>query len=110
MNYKEIWEDLRCVVEINATEYSLEFNVYEVFFTNSEIMYQTKDSHSYPKPTADIANAQVFISGYIRYDGCMDIQFPEQVIHFCDKQGIKNVYDIISRVRECGKYITKWYE
>lgn len=62
--------------------------------------------------TNDLEKAQVFLAGHIKWDGCMDIRFPEQdtcMLHFCGRKDAARVGKLIDRLFDIAKQLlTSW--
>lgn len=85
------------LIAYEVHEYRLEFRSYEVVYweyevggvTHSMPTFRRHDGTGSGDDTEDIAKAQVFASGSIKWDGCMDMRFDEQevhILHFCGRE------------------------
>jgi len=84
----------------------LEFEVYEVVgFEGDEdatILFSEKDNHSGGRFTSDIAIAERFADGEVRFDGCANVMFDEcqnnVMLHGCSREDmtrIGNLFDVL---------------
>jgi len=65
--------------------------------------FYLKDYKSSDDITTNINEAQIYASGTLKWDGCMDMQFDEQEnvqLHFCSKQDAKGVGILLSSIYE----------
>ena len=91
-------------------EHFAEFRIYEIIGGNdgSPPLYQKSGESSSPVFEKDVAKAQVFCQGSIKWDGCVNFQFPEQedcMLHCCGRQDAMKIgvmfdrlYDAVSRL------------
>lgn len=84
------------------------FEAFRVIGESDSFLYEKKNSNHGMDSTEDLDDAQIFVSGDIKWDGCSNIYFNEQdngMIHFCDKKStvdlgimLGRLYDIASEV------------
>lgn len=67
-----------------AKDLHVEFNVYRMI--SRDPVAWNKRGEKYPDPTEELAEAEIFLHGFIKWDGCSNWHFDEQdaaMIHFC---------------------------
>lgn len=101
------WDDLGFSVIFEPNEYYTDFKVYKITawsMNNSTRYYENKN-----KQRTHIENADVFMSGHIKWDGCSNIKFDEQdrcMLHFCGKKDAMKIGELMERLYDEGsKYI-----
>lgn len=119
------WRDIGyyCVAEVH--EHWMDVKVYEFYlyrhFGEQEwdgespvaigqappgYAFDRDDSSCKPNPVKATAEAQVFLSGSIKWDGCSNLQFDEQdnvCLHFCGKKAAMNVGVLLGRLYELAE-------
>lgn len=88
--------DINFTVIATAKEYCVDYLVYEIvaYSPDNDPLWQTKDSNYSPNPCSDISNAEVFINGSVKWDGCSNWYFDEQergMIHGCNKDDLTRI-------------------
>jgi len=53
---------------------------------NNTPMFQRKDSPCSPDPVLTVEEAEVYLEGYLKWDGCSDLDQGKH--HYCDEQGL----------------------
>lgn len=63
----------------------------------------TREPHGSPEPTEDREEADVYLHGHIKWDGCANLHFDEQdrvMLHFCGLRGAKAAGTLLERLYE----------
>lgn len=92
------------IVEIS--EVIMRFTVREIAGTchDGSLVYTRPDFDV----TTDPAEAAVFASGQLKWDGCMDLN-PQDLWHFCSLADAMNVRDLLALLYGLGaEHIEKW--
>jgi hypothetical protein len=55
----------------------------------SKIYFHTKNAPGYPDDTERIEDADIYLEGYVKWDGCSELQQGQQY-HWCGVNGYKN--------------------
>lgn len=78
----------------NTDAFTLFFDVFAVTSFTSDKKIKTK---------------KLFLSGFVKWDGCSEFRFQEESIHLCGKRGYENFKNLLDAVYEyCSKNIKKW--
>ncbi len=75
-------------------EYRTRFEVYKIAGTQDDgtLLYDRKGATSWPDPVETLDEAQMFLSGDVKWDGCSNWVFEEPpMIHFCSRQELVDV-------------------
>lgn len=101
--------DLRDLGYVVRFEWKDESNVYWVDFElydnleygEGPIVFQRRGAPARPDPVSSIEEAQVLVSGNVKWDGCSNWNFVDDCFHFCDGEAIvrfgkalREVYDL----------------
>ena len=97
-------------VVAEPSNHSCDFKVYKHVSSSPEMLYSLPDPMSC-EFTTDLAKAEIYMHGYIKWDGCSNWHFDIQegcMIHFCSvEEGeaigtlFKSLYAIAARVIPC---------
>lgn len=101
--------------EIVVTEkrsHWLGFKVYHVLgrTENGTRMYNRDGYESSPDPVKDRAAAQVALSGSIKWDGCSDISFDDEPLHFCGRDDVQGFAALLSAIYDLAAELIPSYE
>lgn len=110
------FDDLGFSVVAEPDEYSVEYKIYARFDAvasdGTPLPFQRKDSTSHPDPVATIDEAEIFISGHVKWDHCSNWTFDESercCIHFCERDKIKNISLILEACYDwTAELLTTW--
>jgi len=100
------WEDIRYYCVAEPKEYHVDFKVYELLGTkDGQPVFQCADTLSSPDPVSAVEEAQVYLSGHIKWDGCANLLFDAQEVcgvpcslHFCGKSAATSVGTLLGRM------------
>ena len=127
------WQDIEYYCEVEVHDYHLEVKVYEMFvfrdvgeagWDGSETVTPGKCPRGYAFNRADYCSspdtvyttdeAQVFLSGSIKWDGCSNLRFDEQdhvMLHFCSRDEAVAVGTLLGRLYDMAKeLIPNWMD
>lgn len=93
------FNDIGYVAVSEVFEYYVDFKVYKPL-KGSHLLYERIGGISNLDNTSDIKEAQVFLSGSVRFDGCSNWYFDEQdtvMIHCCSKEELTNIGMVMAR-------------
>lgn len=102
-----------------AHEYYCEFTCYDCMGMSlgadggyTTPLYTVKDAIDCSESTENSDDAQVFLSGSIKWDGCANLTFDEQetaALHFCGRSDAQRVGKLLDRLYDlAGELIPKW--
>lgn len=116
------WDDIRYTALLEAEdEYAdviANFKVYRIVgeyvterhpdgtTTSYERGYQRANSHRSPDPVEHLAQAEVFLHGGVKWDGCSDWHFDEQedsMLHFCGKEEAGAIGTLLCRLYDWAR-------
>jgi hypothetical protein len=69
---------------------------------SSAPLYPVPDQHRF-EPTPNFAEAEILLSGSVKWDGCSNMNFDEQdrvMLHFCSKTDAANIGVLMTRLYE----------
>ena len=125
------WKDIGFYVMAEAQEHWVDLTVYEFSICRSPddpewdgvsaitpgkpplgFVFLKKDADSGTDSVETVEEAQVYLSGSIKWDGCSNLHFGEQKrcsLHFCGKQEAMNVGVLMGRLYDlAAKIIPAW--
>ncbi len=76
-------------IEWSALDHWADFKVYDICGRGPEPMFHKKDASSYPDSVTDTAGADLYVSGYIKWDGCSQMDWGPECSHFCGADAFK---------------------
>lgn len=107
------WEDIDylCVVEAHSNYADLK--VYKVVGRGDDgPIFLKRGWNSSADIVDDLALAQVYLSGSIKWDGCSNLRFDEQddtMLHFCGKQAAVDTGTLLGRLYDmAAEIIPTW--
>jgi hypothetical protein len=112
---ERIWHDINyAAIAWRSADYPdthVEFEVYEITgmaFTDSAGVSHPPsfDVNEELAATEDMREADVFLHGSVKWDGCSNWMFDEQdrcMLHFCEKESAANIGVLFTRLYEWAK-------
>jgi hypothetical protein len=75
-------------------------------------IYERQGTNHHPDPVTDIAEAQVFLKGSIKWDGCANLDcFDDGYIHLCGRRDAAQIGKLINQLYDlAAKLIPDWNE
>lgn len=97
-------------------EYYVEYTIYDIegIDDNKNPVWHKKNSPVAPDSVEKLSEAQIYLHGTVKFDGCSDWYFDEQdscMLHGCSREGISRFGEIMAICWDwTGKLIPeKWY-
>ena len=112
MSIIEHWDDISITVTFDVKEYSVDFRAVEITATDIG-KGDFKAERGWPKDGGDgpldlvydPAQAERFIEGFVKWDGCSEISF-DGSMHLCGKEAIDQLADGLKRIHaRCGELL-----
>src|SRR5277367_1987808 len=82
---------------------SVEYKIYEIVATSCgddpKPLFQNRNARSHPDPVESIEDAEVYMQGFVKWDGCSNwiLQADRKcMLHFCTQESLLNVGKILS--------------
>jgi hypothetical protein len=95
-----------------AYEYRVEFKAYEVATEGGDPWWPRKSAMSSMDLTSVLAEAQVYVHGWVKWDGCSDWYFDAQddvMLHGCTRHDLKRIGDLLTWCwDQTAKLCPKW--
>lgn len=94
------WTDIECaaVMEREGEKPWVDFKCYELVSYNPDYLYHVQDYVDSMDVTESLDEAQVYLSGRIKWDGCADLKFADETLHFCGRSNAVNVGVLLGRL------------
>ena len=98
------FDDLQFTAVVENHEHHADFTVYQIIGTlkDGKYVYDKKDSDC-TDPVENLTDAQIYLHGSVKWDGCSNWNFDEQdrvMLHFCRKEQAANIGILFSRLYE----------
>lgn len=95
--------DIGYFVVARGDAYDTEFEVYRIIGTDAEgqIFYEKKNAVSSSETVETRGEAQVYLHGNVKWDGCSNFHFDEQdevMLHFCGRRDATDVGVLLGRL------------
>ncbi len=113
------WEDIGYFCETEpcpeAPDHVLDFKVYEILWKEPDGTFAfDREGSIGSDPVLTTSEAQVYLSGGIKWDGCSNMHFDEQdrvMLHFFSKREAMNTGVLLGRLYDlAAKLIPAWSE
>ena len=106
-----VWQDIRFCATAELEEYSCLFKAYQLLWLEDGVPVANLPGGSSPNPAPTLEEAQVFLAGHIKWDGCSDWYDFDQCWHFCSSQQASDVGLLFARLYEwASQVIPRWEE
>ena len=126
------WKDIGYYCVAEAHEHWLDVKVYGMYFWHdygepewdgtgplspeeapSDYAFDRAGAVSKPSPTKKTSEAQVYLSGFVKWDGCSTLRFDAQgdrLLHFCGKREATNVGVLLRRLYDLAAEIVPAFD
>lgn len=101
------------LIRVRVHKHFMEFAAYSCVGVGDARYYDRAGAGCSSDITEDVADAQVFLRGSIKWDGCCNIRFDEQdehMLHFCGRGDAARVGKLIDRLYDIAAEIPAWDE
>ena len=94
--------------------YVVRFEIYTIVGTDCDrkVYWQKRGVPTRPKPVENIDDAELYLHGDVKWDGCSNWYFYEQdrvMLHFCGLKDIQSVGQVMERCWHwAGELMTNW--
>lgn len=101
-------------VELAAASHVVSFRAFHVIGTTSDgtkTFERKNDADPWSNPVlgAPTEDCLVFAEGHVKWDGCSNIQFPEQnevMLHNCNRAGLTDIGELLGAIYDaCGELL-----
>lgn len=115
MNEITHWDDIGMSAVTCSDEYEMSFKLHthmsqDIWQSGKKIAdrdFLRKNGNGNSFDTViDINDAEVFMSGYIKWDGCANLRFDEQdrgLIHICGEENFEDIAEAVHRLYELAR-------
>lgn len=106
------FEDIEYSVVATIGNYHVDFEVYEIVGFNQESRHPVwramgaKDEFDIIHSLDGEEKAEMFMHGYVKWDGCSNWHFDEQddvMLHFCDRESLIRIGEVMARCWDMAK-------
>jgi hypothetical protein len=108
-------EELMFSIVAKVFSYRVEFTLYEICdFDEAKPTWQKCRSDKSPDPVSDMQSAQIYLHGYVKWDGCSNWHFDQQeigMLHFCGREDLTRVGSLLTRCFDLAREMCpRWFE
>lgn len=102
--------DIRSTIVAEIHDYKVDFLVYEQHEIGAEdkVLYGEETGNL----TSSIEEADVYLSGFVKWDGCSNWEFNAQeecMLHFCDRDSLGYISKVMQKCYDItAEYCPKW--
>jgi len=108
---ERLWEDIwfYCVATIDGqNDFHVDIKVYRVVsFDEKDVPYFKRFGAASGMDMVGVhKDAQVYLEGRVKWDGCSDFRFTEHdrcALHFCEKESAQNLGVLMGRIYDMAK-------
>lgn len=114
------FEDIRFTVTAtlqDAEGRHIDFVVYEIAGTDAEtneLCWNRKGATSLPDPVDTLCDAQPFLHGFVKWDGCSNWSFDQQdegmMLHGCCRNDLTRIGEVMGRCWDITKDMLSSFE
>lgn len=103
---RQDWKDLGYTAVADAHGYHVEYKIYEISgeYEDGRLCWTRKGASSNMDAVDDLADAEVYFHGGVKWDGCSNWWFDEQergvMLHACNKHGLLALGEAMGRCWE----------
>jgi hypothetical protein len=112
--------ELEFAVVIAPDEYFVEYKIYEIVANDfdGKPLFQRAGSHFHPDPVERLDEAEVYLEGSVKWDGCSNWNLDDPsggLRHFCSREQLENVGKILAACYDltpefCPNYLEESFE
>lgn len=94
--------------------YAVRFEIYTIVSTdiNGTVFWQRRGACSSLNPVNRLDEAELYLHGHVKWDGCSNWYFDEQdrvMLHCCGLNDIENIGKVMKRCwKWAGEFMTHW--
>ncbi len=108
-----VWPDLRVGIRYApVNRVVMSFEVIQILGGEDDGILWVNDEGVSSVPVEDHNQASVYMDGDLKWDGCMNMEFPGQkqcMLHFCGKDDATNTGAILGRIYDViGPLMASW--
>lgn len=91
---------------------AVDFKVYQIqgYDESGKVCWIRNGWTSLPDPVETLAEAQVWLSGSVLANGCCNWQFQEEPVHFCERNDLLEVGELLALCWDWAFELTGWHK
>jgi hypothetical protein len=109
----QLYKDLGYVVLYGVERHYITFMVFEILSLEPKILLHAKHEDSRPNPVETFEDAEVFLAGRIKWDGCADLNWApddDGYHHYCSRKQATEIGTLLHRIYELASDAMPNYE
>lgn len=108
------WDDIDYTIVAEPYQYRVDYKVYKIYSYDgqSERSWYRNDN-GYDGCSDKLEDADVFLHGEVKWDGCSNWHFDEQdavMIHCCERQQLVDIGEVMARCWDMTKYLCEHWD
>lgn len=110
------WEDIGFTAVAHAVgEYHVHYTVYAIegVEENGTVLLHRAGADSWPDPVSSLGEAEIYLHGEVKWDGCSNWHFDEQdrlMLHGCSRKDLMNIGEVMARCWDWTKELLSTFE
>jgi hypothetical protein len=102
MNHQKYFKDLQFYVVATPHSHYVDYAIYDIEgeYSDETPLFHKKGSITSPDPVEEIENAEPYLHGSVKWDGCSDWHFDAQegvMLHGCSRNDISRFGEVMAR-------------
>lgn len=94
---------------------TVNFRAYQITGTyeNGQRLWSRKDSQSWPDDVENLDDAELYLHGFVIWDGCSNWNIDAQdgiMLHECDRSGLVAIGEVMARCWDWGKELMPTFD
>lgn len=104
------WDDIDYTIVAEPQGYRVDYNVYKSWgvATDGTRLWAKDDDNGCSGCTSNLDDADLFLHGEVKWDGCSNWHFDEQdavMIHCCERQQLLDIGEVMARCWDMTKHL-----
>jgi len=87
-------------VELQIDSHYVRFNAYKMFNQDGKWHLHAANAPGQPAPTDVMEDAEVFVEGSVKWDGCANFNFPDSCYHTCDRSQLLDIGRVLVEIHK----------
>lgn len=94
------WPGIEYAALVTPHEYHIEVALYRItgYLSDDDSVpcFHRKGAHSYPDDVEDVTDAECFMMGSIKWDGCSNWKMQDPCFHECSRKGLEQIGEVLT--------------
>lgn len=94
------WHWLEYVADVTPHDYRVDYKIYRISEyrdgDRSKPCFHRKDAQSSPDNVENIEDAECFMTGHVKWDGCSNWTMTDPYFHACSRQELEQIGQVLT--------------